>query len=260
MNIVNDTNYGYIGEIVNCVNLFDKASKKGYKLDSNRQLKEIRKYLALYNGQHNDYVNIDSLMLDQGAGGGGVSTYADGLLNDWTGDDGRLHRGLIDANHDIYTGYTELYPNAIDKLHLISPRKYRTQMVDEMIELMNLGVIKFPYEFKQETITIPRKSNDSDEEIMDRYDFTESEIGALANIDLMKTETTSIYKYENQDKTSKTYALAKDKENSMHDDRFYVLIMLAHRLYELRRGQTISSDKPKRDYKQAPRCIGTINF
>lgn len=260
MNIVNDPNYGYIGEIVNCVNLFDKASKKGYKLDSNRQLKEIRKYLALYNGQHNDYVNIDSLLLDQGSGGGGVSTYADGLLNDWTGDDGRLHRGLIDANHDIYTGYTELYPNAIDKLHLISPRKYRTQMVDEMIELMNLGVIKFPYEFKQEIISFAKKTDDSNEEIIEKYELTEQEIGALSNIDLMKTETTSIYKYENQDKTSKTYALAKDKESTMHDDRFYVLIMLAHRLYELRRGQVITTEKPKRDYAQAPRCIGAISF
>ena len=99
MRIVNDPDYGYIGEIVNCINMFDRASKKGYKLDSNRQLKEIRNYLALYNGQHNDYVNIDSLLVDQGAGGGGVSTYADGLLNDWVGNDGRTHRGLIDASH-----------------------------------------------------------------------------------------------------------------------------------------------------------------
>ncbi len=68
MNIVNDPDYGYIGEIVNCVNLFDRASKKGYKLDSNRQLKEIRKYLTLYNGQFNDYENIDCLLIDQGRG------------------------------------------------------------------------------------------------------------------------------------------------------------------------------------------------
>lgn len=260
MNIINDPNYGYMGEIVNCVNLFDKASKKGYKLDSNRQLKEIRKYLALYNGPHNDYVNIDSLMIDQGAGGGGVSTYADGLLNDWTGDDGRYHRGLIDANHDIYAGYTELYPNAIDKLRLISPRKYRTQMVDEMIELMNLGVIKFPYEFKQEIISISKSEKNSEEEIIEKYELSEDEIISLANIDLMKTETTSIYKYENQDKTSKTYALAKDKESSMHDDRFYVLIMLAHRLYELRRGQVITSVRPKASYSSAPTFASNISF
>ena len=241
MRIINDPNYGYIGEIVNCVNMFDSASKKGYKLDSNRQLSEIRNYLALYNGQHNDYVNIDSLLVDQGAGGGGVSTYADGLLNDWVDKDGRTHRGLIDASHDIYTGYKSRYPNAVDKLRLISPRKYRTQMVDEFIELMNLGVIKFPYEYKQEFISISENSENG--ENIEHYELTDDEIASLMNIDLMKVETTSIYKYENAEKTTKTYALAKDKENSIHDDRFYVLIMLAHRLYELRRGQIITPKK-----------------
>lgn len=231
MNIVNDPDYGYIGEIVNCVNLFDRASKKGYKLDSNRQLKEIRKYLTLYNGQFNDYENIDCLLIDQGAGGGGVSTYADGLLNDWTEPNGRKHRGLIDGSHELYSGYKSIYPNAIDKLKLISPRKYRTQMVDEFIELMDLGVIKFPYEFKQEFISIAKKEKNSEQETIEKYQLSEKEIVALTNIDLMKVETTSIYKFENAEKTKRTYALSKDKEKILHDDRFYVLIMLAHRLY-----------------------------
>lgn len=260
MNIINDPDYGYIGEIVNCINLFDSTSKKGYKLDSNRQLKEIRKYLTLYNGQHNDYQNIDCLLIDQGAGGGGVSTYADGLLNDWVGNDGRKHRGLIDASHEIYVGYKSIYPNAIDKLRLISPRKYRTQMVDEFIELMDLGVIKFPYEFKSEVVGIAKKQNESDEEFIEKYELSDKEIISLANIDLMKTETTSIYKYENAEKTTKTYALAKDKENSMHDDRFYVLIMLAHRLYELRRGQVILTERPKSNYSSAPTFASSISF
>lgn len=261
MNIYNDPNFGYMGDIVNCVNLFDKASKKGYKLDSNRQLKEIRKYLNLYNGQHNDYQNIDMLLIDQGAGGGGVSTYADGLLNDWVDDNGRKHRGLIDRTHEIYVGYENLYPNSVDKLRLISPRKYRTQMVDELIELMDLGVIKFPYEFKQEFISIAKKQEDSDEQFIEKYELTDNEMVALSNIDLMKTETTSIYKYENAEKTTKTYALAKDKESTMHDDRFYVLIMLAHRLYELRRGQTISDKpRPKPNYDSAPLFASSIDF
>lgn len=261
MNITNDPDYGYIGEIVNCTNLFDRASKKGYKLDSNRQLKEIRKYLALYNGQFNDYENIDSLLLDQGAGGGGVSTYADGLLNDWVGDDGRHHRGLIDASHEIYAGYKELYPNAVDKLKLISPKKYRTKMVDELIELMDLGVIKFPYELKQDFISMVKIDPKTNEEYIDQYELSNKEIEALKNIDLMKIETTSIYKYENADKTTKSYALAKDKENIMHDDRFYVLIMLAHRLYELRRGQIITSKKEESyDYSSSIECVSYVDF
>lgn len=259
MNIVNDKDYGYMGEIVNCVNFVDQTSKKGYKLDSNRQLEEIRNYLDVYNGMHNDYQNIDILLIDQGAGGGGTSTYADGLLNDWVGRDGRKHRGLIDKSHEIYKGYEHLYPNAIDKLRLINPKKYRTQMVDEFIELMNLGVIKFPYEFKQEFIAMAKKGED-DTETIENYQLSDEEILTLANIDLMKSEITSIYKYENAEKTSKSYALAKDKESKMHDDRFYTVIMLAHYLYDLRRGQTVTTNKPKADYSSAPTFASSIDF
>lgn len=261
MRITNDENYGYIGEIVNCVNFVDKANKKGYKLDSNRQLEEIRNYLSVYNGMHNDYQNIDVLLIDQGAGGGGTSTYADNLLNDWVGKDGRHHRGLIDNTSEIYSGYDRLYPSAIDKLRLLSPKKYRTQMVDEFIELMNLGVIKFPYEFKQETIAMAKKvENDKDTEIIENYQLSDEEIIALANIDLMKNEITSIYKYENAEKTTKSYALAKDKENKMHDDRFYTIIMLAHYLYDLRRGQIVTSTTPKADFSKARLFSSSIDF
>lgn len=259
MRIINDKDYGYMGEIVNCVNFVDSASKKGYKLDSNRQLEEIRNYLDIYNGLHNDYQNIDMLLIDQGAGGGGTSTYADGLLNDWTGRDGRKHRGLIDKTHEIYKGYDNLYPNAVDKLRLINPRKYRTQMVDEFIELMGLGVIKFPYEFKQEFISFA-KMDENNSEVIEKYQLSDEEVVALANIDLMKNEITSIYKYENAEKTTKSYSLAKDKESTMHDDRFYTVIMLAHYLHQLRRGQTIVADTPKRDYSSAPIFASNIEF
>lgn len=258
MNIVYDEDYGYIGEIVNCINFVDIASKRGYKLDSNRQLEEIRNSLLRYNGNTLDYENIDVLLIDQGSGGGGTSTYADSLLNDWTDNYGKIHRGLIDAKHEIYAGYSYRYPNAIDKLRLINPRKYRTQMVDEFIELMNLGAIKFPYEFKQEFIHISNKIDDNNEEIQ-TYQLSEEEIAALVNIDLMKNEITSIYKFENPEKTTKSYALPKDKENKMHDDRFYTVIMLAHYLYELRRGVVLNQIKEE-SYENAPRCASSISF
>ena len=132
-------------------------------------------------------------------------------------------------------------------------------MVDEFIELMNLGVIKFPYEFKQEFIAMAKKADD-DTEIIENYQLSDEEIVALANLDLMKNEITSIYKYENAEKTTKSYALAKDKESKMHDDRFYTVIMLAHYLYDLRRGQTVTTEKPRADYSSAPMFSSTIEF
>jgi hypothetical protein len=252
MNIYEDENYGLCGDIINCVNMIDLASKKKYKQDSNRQLKEIRDTLLVYNGQAPDYEYIERLLIDSGSGGGGTSTYADGLLNDWVDDKGTTHRGLIDADHEIYTGYRSRYPNASDKLTLLNPKKYRTQMVKEFIELMDLGVIKFPYEFKgSESILIPFTDKNGEEQF-ESYELSRDEMLALSNIDLMKTEITSIYKYENQEKTTVTYALSKEKENRLNDDRFYTAIMLAHYLYGLRRGSVIN--KP-RENKANPASI-----
>ncbi len=243
MNLYQDEEYGWCGDIVNCVNMIDMASKKGFKLDSNRQIREIRNMLLRYNGDNPDYEYIDSILIDQGAGGGGCSTYADALLNDWVDDSGKTHRGLIDSNHEIYEGYSYMYPNAVDKLRLISPRKYRTQMVEEFIELMNLGVIKFPYEYNGQSCMKFSQGIDekSGEEIFKSYDLSSEEERALISIDLMKTEITSIHKTTNLENTAVTYALSKEKENRLHDDRFYTAILLAHRLYALRRGETVGS-------------------
>ena len=75
------------------------------------------------------------------------------------------------------------------------------------------------------------------------YDLNDEEKLALAQIDLMKHEITSIHRYVNKENTSEIFALPKEKENKMHDDRFYTIIMLAHRLYQLRRGKIV--EKPK---------------
>jgi hypothetical protein len=84
--------------------------------------------------------------------------------------------------------------------------------------------------------------------IYKNYELSFEEELALINIDLMKTEITSIHKSTISENTSVTYALSKEKENKMHDDRFYTIIMLAHRLYELRRGQTVNLNSSEYDF------------
>lgn len=245
MNLYKDEEMGWCGDIINCISMIDAATKNKYKLDSNRQLEELRNLIVRYNGQNPDYEYIDILNLDQGAGGGGVSTYADGLLNDFSDKFGKNHRGFIDKTSDLYQTYINRYPNACDKLRLISPKKYRTQMVEEMIELMDLGVIKFPYEYSgQDFIKVIEGIDAEGNEIWVNHELSDDEKMALVQIDLMKNEVTSIHKTENAERTSVNYALSKEKENRMHDDRFYVLIMLAHRLYELRRGNIVNKQKP----------------
>lgn len=265
MALYEDESLGWIGEICNCINLVDTASKKHYKLDSNRQVSELRNVIQAYSGNTAaDYEYISAVLIDAGAGGGGVSAYADALLNDWTDKAGVTHHGLIDKDNDIYStaDYEELYPDAIDKLSLVSPRKYRTQMVEEFIELMNMGLIKFPYDNGwKEVISIVSGVDKNGEEVMEEHYLSEEELLSLSQIDLMKQEMTSIQKTQNQEKTSVQYALSKDKATSMHDDRWYTLILLAHHLYQLRKGAAISSRKKENEYIYgASMCVSTIAF
>ena len=257
MNLYEDPDLGLCGDIVNCVNFVDTASKKKFKLDSNRQIALLRQYLLDYNGDNPDYEYIDSLLIDGGAGGGGVSAYSDRLLEDWYDSKGRKHHGLIDKSNELYAGYMKTYRDAVDKMRLISPKAYRTQMVEEFIELFNLGVIKLPLEYSgQEFLRIPKevtekrhgkKKFDAKESEDELYYLSQDEIISLRQIDLMKIELTSIHKFTNPDNTSIRYSLPKEKENKLHDDRFYTILLCAHRLYELRREKAMKTRKKTKD-------------
>ena len=241
MKIIEDKNIGYYGEIVNCTNLVDLASKKGIKMSSPEQIKILKENILAYNGNAPDYENIEVLQIDAGSGGGGISAYSDNLLEDWIDSKGIKHKGFLDKNYDLYEGYEYKYPNASNKINLISPNKYRNQMVDEFIELMQLDLIKFPKEYDGKGYITLEKQDGNEIKLISRNLSFEEEV-ALTNIDVLKTEITSIYKFENPEKTSKSYKLPKDKENKMNDDRFYTIIMLSHYLYDLRRKNIVNKE------------------
>lgn len=236
MEICFDDEIGYYGRIVNCVNLVDIGNKHGYKLDSNKQVDIIRQMLLDYNGNAPDYEYIHKLLIDSGAGGGGQQ-YGDRLLKDWTDLSGRKHRGLIDQDYKLYENYDELYPDAMDKVELIDPRAMKRQMVEETLEVLSMNLIKFPKEYNGNgSIRVYENDNgETEEEIYKDVSLTDEQENALLNIDALKTEITSIHRFTNNSSRNVMYALPKDKENKMHDDRFYTFIMLGHFLYRLRR-------------------------
>lgn len=249
MRIRKDPEIGYYGEIVNCINMLDFASKKRFKLDSTRQLNIIKETLLNYNGKSPDYENISEFSVDAGAGGGGVSTYSDGLLNEWEDHKGKKHKGLLDSTYEIYEGYDQMYPDNSNVIKLINPRKYKKEMTEEAIELLNLDLIKFPMSYQMNgTVTLNRINKDTQEEELYEQELSWEEECALMSIDELKRELTSIFRFKNKENTTVTYALPKDKENTMHDDRFYTFIMLSHYLYGLRRNEFSVSDNSDYDF------------
>lgn len=261
MELFEDPDKGLCGRIGNCVNFLDSSSRQKLKLDSNRQIQRLREMIVKYNGaDYADYVHIDSLLIDAGAGGGGVSTFADALLNDFVDSKGNKHYGLIDKTYEAYSGYDTRYPNAIDKLRLYNPKKLRNQMVEETVELIQLGVIQFTYEYKDSDFIKIIQQGENGDEVMVAHEVTSEEREALMNIDLMKNELTSIHRFNNADGTAATYALSTDKRARMHDDRFYTLIMLGHRLYELRRKTKVRQVAEELPVQEDYSCVSSVSF
>ena len=133
--------------IVNCVNLLDVGKKIKSPMQTPDQVEYLKKVILDYNGGADAYGNIVGVYIDAGSGGGGVNI-ADYLMQDWTDKAGIKHRGLIDREYSAE--YVKKFPNAVDKVRLISPSGYKSEMYEAMIELMNQDKISFtaPYDGK----------------------------------------------------------------------------------------------------------------
>lgn len=246
-----DENIGWKLIIQNCITLVDIGKKKKTPMRTPEQIEEIKQMLINYNGKgFADYENIDYLLIDAGAGGGGA-LISDYFMEDWKDKNGIVHRGLIDKVE--CAEHVRQYPNAIDKLKLVSPKKYRTEMFDDFIELLNLGLIEFtesydmkgylnlPIEGNEEIIEIDEKTKE--EKVMKsvnykKYKLSWDEELALKQIDIAKEELIATRRIG--DDVNYKYDLSPDKKNKMHDDRGYTFVMLAWHLKNLRRDNIIN--------------------
>lgn len=239
--LVDDPEVGYKLKIVNMVSFTDIEKKKKTPMKTPDQVKMFKQALLDYNGKRvADYENIVKILLDDGSGGGGISAWADSLLEDWEDTNGRKHKGLIDPEHDEYKDIVNRYPNASDKLKLITPQKYKNAMFAALQEMMKHDLISFTetYDGKGELVFTEIEGDDAGKTKI--YTLSDDEIMALVNIDLAKEELVSIYEFKNG--SNVRYDLAPDKKNKMHDDRAYTIAMLAWYLQELRRERTIKKE------------------
>ena len=126
--------------LVNCINLVDVGKKIKSPMQTPDQIKYLKQVILDYNGGADAYGNIVGVYIDAGSGGSGVNI-ADYLMEDWVDDNGITQRGLIDKEYSA--DYVKKYPNAVDKVKLMSPSGYKSEMYEAMIELMNQDKISF---------------------------------------------------------------------------------------------------------------------
>lgn len=231
---VYDEKDGWKLKIQNVVNFRQLGEKKNRKnIRTPEQVEEIKDMLVKYNGKgFADYENIDYLFIDAGSGGGG-NQIADYFMEDWIDKYGVKHKGLIDRVES--EAYSSQFPKAVNKLKLIQPKKYRTEMFDDFIELLNLGLIEFTEEYDLKGYLNIAEENDN--EIIEEVDENTGEINkikgvsykihklsweeelALKNIDIAKEELIATMKYGGEAGSSYRYGLSPEKKNRMHDDR-----------------------------------------
>lgn len=262
---------------VNCINLIDVGKKIKSPMQTPDQIEYLKKVILAYNGGADAYGNIIGVFVDAGSGGGGVNI-ADFLMPDWTDKDGIIHRGLIDKEYSA--DYVKKFPNAVDKLKLVSPSQYKSEMFEAMIELMNQDKISFtaPYDNKdyltvfdideKETEKKRKKLIESlKKEKLDEKEFQKrlseeliSELEtktimldwqdkiALANMDALKEQLVNMVR-KKRESGKDSFELIPEKASRLHDDRAYVSAMCCWALMLERRKQIIPDRKKESNYK-----------
>ena len=273
-------NDGYKLRIVNCVNMIDISNKRKTPMQTTDQVDYLRQLVLDYNGQASEYSNIEAVLIDAGAGGSG-KVIADMLMQDWVDSNGRVHRGLIDKETDdqLGTGYSRKYPNAINKVKLIEPSKYKSIMYESAIEMTNNNLISFTADYdnkgyltlfltddagtakaKKEIEDRLKKENITDEgefafrlkEELKKCSTVKTKMIrldpyqeiALANIDALKEELVNMRRIK-RDSGKDSFELIPEKAGKLHDDRAYTYVLGAHFLLERRMANIRNKSKPK---------------
>ena len=277
-----DEQRGYTMDIVNCISFVDIGLKRKTPMMTQDQINEIHKILLDYNGDVVDYDNIEIFLADAGSGGGGNSWVRDALIVDWTDVNGVTHKGLIDK--DYAPEYVSRYPNTSNKLKLIEPSKYKSEMFEALIKMVEANLITFPDNYdnrgylsinevdqnaliKNKTSIMAKldKENLSQSEYEERlndelseldiskyktYKLSPDEEVALKQIDMMKEEIVNICRTKRESgKDMFKLPPYKDADTgasdaTMHDDRAYTLAMLGWYLQEKRLENVRSRKKP----------------
>lgn len=266
------------GRIVNVINLIDVGKKIKSPMRTPEQIEYLKQVILDYNAGADGYGNILGVYIDAGAGGGGVNI-ADYLMPDWTDKAGITHRGLIDK--EFSAEYVSRFPNAVDKIRLISPQKFKSTIYEALIELLNQDKISFTsgydgkgyltiFDIDEKKLEKAKasiakkleKQNLSEEEYDEKFQEELNKIQsvntriekldwkdelALNNIDALKEELVNMIR-KKRDSGNDSFELTPEKANKLHDDRAYTCALGAYALMQERRKLFLSKrNKPKTD-------------
>ena len=190
-------------------------------------------------------------------------------MEEWSDNKGKKHKGLIDKIESA--DYTSKFPNAVDKLKLMNPKKYKVEMYDALVEMLGLDLISFTSEydmkgylniFENTEIEYQDDKNNKKKEVQSHakmHTLSFEEELALKNIDLAKEEMVNIFRYDNKN-GGRSYDLSQDKKSKLKDDRAYCMAMLAWYLQQKRRENITRKKQSKTNWSNAPKCVSSVSY
>lgn len=261
--------------LLNCINLIDIEKKNKKPMRTPEQIEYLKQVILDYNeGGDENYSNIMGVYIDAGSGGAGVNI-ADFLMPDWNGKDGKVHKGLIDKEYSA--DYIKNFPNAVNKLHLMSPTQFKSEMYESMIELIDQDKVEFTATYDNKGyLTILeiddkklKSEKDKIAEKLKKAKTPESEFNikleeemakiqnvktkivklnwqeevALIGIDALKEELVNMVRIK-RESGKDSFELCPEKKNKMNDDRAYVCAMASYALMCERRKNITHRKKP----------------
>jgi hypothetical protein len=196
-------------------------------------------------------------------------------MEDWYDKKGKMHRGLIDKEYS--EEYANRYPNAINKLRLVSPAQYKSIIYEALIEMLDIDVISFTADYdnkgyltvfeadekklekekqriseelKTKGVTGEEFAKELEEELS-RASCVKTKVVkldqfqeiALANIDAMKEEMVNIVR-KKRESGKDSFEIIPEKQNKLHDDRSYTMALCAWWLSEKRLANIRARKKP----------------
>lgn len=265
-----DENVGWKAKIVNVISLVDMLTKKKTPMSTPNQVKALKQIILDYNGEGNvDYENILAILVDSGSGGAGVPI-TDFLCEDWEDENGVMHRGLIDSEFRPDEKMKSKFPNAIDGiLHLISPAKYKSDLFEALIKMIQQNLIEFTEEYMHKGYLTLLYEKHPDGSFVQRYTYPsekeekelrkkgitietkirhlelEEEV-SLKQIDSLKNELVNIYRYK-QSNGKDRFDLATDKAGKLNDDKAYCCALLGWQISNMRRENIVNKKRNNLD-------------
>ena len=248
--LFHDEEKGWMAKIINCRNLIENKKGGGKKIIQKPDQIEILKEMLLdYNGPALDYENIEKVIIDAGAGGGGfdISQF---LLPGWEDGHRKKHVGIIDLEDKYCLELQDRFPEAKNILTLANFTKDKVKMYEMASDALNQGLIIFPKNANGQNEMEMEEIGEDGEPVFRYEKLVGENLRAITEIEMLKYELMAMQKMKNSQTNKISFDLIPPKKNEgLHDDRADCMAMLCNYLMELRAKDKMNSyKKEKKDY------------